>query len=316
MTGECGRVEVVSRGADVEEMMVASGPSGPSRFPVLERAAEVFVASLGEVLSGFSGGSFKVEMKSIEYRSVDEVKPKIGDEGTRLWAETAAWDGQILLWTETPLVQAFLQALMGGASGPSVDVARGPSRLERRIVNRFGSETLSAFADALADIRPLRFEVAMPSHELDLDGAWEGADTCFVLSATLEQGDIVGGLRLILPLDVFKADWEALAQVQEEPNAPLGDGGWRNEMSAVLNATEVDLAAVLTERSISIADALSWAPGTTLDFEIDTSDPVRVSCEGQDLFHAIAGRRANGAVALQITHDIKRERATSHVTSD
>ena len=85
------------------------------------------------------------------------------------------------------------------------------------------------------------------------------------------------------------------------------DSIWENHLTHELYRTDVQLQAVLGEKTISLNDLLNWKVGTRVMFTTTTGDELELRCGHFPMFKGPVGQK-QGNIAVRIEKYIPPER--------
>ena len=298
----------------IEEQMIAATLGKPARLRYLEHLSTEYLRELGDRLSAFLRSEVSLSPVAPEYRSGSEVLAGIKDEDTLVAAELDPWTGKSLIQADEAVMMSMVYAFMGSRAAPGEDKDRERTRLESRLLVQIASFVLEGLLKQLKDIR----EVSIQSAEIEELGEeqpeWASAGRCLMVGGDLKIFDKEGRLTIILPDYLFGEDSE---QLTEMPVVGVeGTGEWHDELSVLLRRADVTLTAVLEETQTDLSQVVAWKPGQTIAVGIDTSREFPVTCEGQEVFRALAGHRNDGTIALRLATEGKKVELEEHGTFD
>ena len=209
--------------------------------------------------------------------------------------------GQGMVVLRGPLVGTLLQVFFGGTLARTAPVAeREYSSIEQRALERFGARVLADFREAWRPIATL--ELALVRTETNPSFAPIAAAQDLVVQIDVQitaEGAEAGTLSLCIPngaLDPVRPRLRATPGEEAEPPAAV----WGERMRALLAGAELELAAELGTRRMSVRDVLGLSPGDVIPLGTGREGPVLVRVEGRPRFVGAPGM-SGGSNAVRVT---------------
>lgn len=209
------------------------------------------------------------------------------------------WDNHGLVVVEPALVSAFVDVSLGGRSSAPLQIeGRSFTPIERALVARLIERLLDDLATSFLPLCGVHF------HLERLETNPRAASIASVSSAAvdvrlrIEAGDRVGQMQLILPHATLEPVRELL--IQQFMGEKFGrDSIWENHLREELWATEIELDAILDERTLRLSEVVSLRVGDRLDLDVTASEPVTLRCANARVFTGRLGRK-NGKIAVRL----------------
>ncbi|MDG4648632.1 FliM/FliN family flagellar motor switch protein [Roseibacterium sp. SDUM158017] len=281
--------------------MIRAAEGQPARLGRLDDALAAFAKGVGRTLAEFSGADVVPAAADIRYVTSEEARGVAS--GIIASAEARPWTGAFFVGIERPLMAVFLGRILGDEP-EDADTDRPLTPIERRIALRLLDRAVGALSAELASLRKVTGHALELKHEVAAADLGAAGDRCVVAVVPLEAGGATGALHVILPFSLFGPDLDMLAR-PVRPRAVPEATGWREELSTMIACAQIKVTAIIGEGEVRLGDALAWKLGETLDLGIDATQPASIACSGRTIFRGEAGRRANGAMALQITEELE-----------
>jgi len=205
----------------------------------------------------------------------------------------AAADGLMLLAVRRPLLLALLAGLLGETPAALPD-DRDPTDLEASLVGYLARAlVLDPLERGWPAAEPLRLTAGAPGTPR---AAWAGPPADMILRATWTVSAPYGDHPLELYLS--KAGrWARLAQPAAAPPTP--EPADRERIEALVREMAVDLAVVLGEAVLTMAEVAALKTGDVLVLRQKVSDPLAGLVAGERKFRVWPGA-VGGKAAVQI----------------
>jgi flagellar motor switch protein FliM len=190
----------------------------------------------------------------------------------------AEWDGQGLIAMDTQLVDAAVEALLGGGHVVNATPARRePTTVDRTIAGRFIrlaiDELARAFLRTDQGLGPVTAKLLKLESDPRLLTAARREEMVTSASFQILLGDRGGRYDLLLPHSMLEAASRKLANAQrsgrlhpEEPEP--------SPLRAVLPGTPLTLHAVVDRLTLTLADIAQWHEGMVLPLGVDAERPA------------------------------------------
>jgi flagellar motor switch protein FliM len=89
------------------------------------------------------------------------------------------------------------------------------------------------------------------------------------------------------------------------------DSIWETHLTEELFSTDVELQAILGEKTLPLGQILNWKPGDTILFKSKPDDMVEMRCGTFPMFKAITGQK-QGQIAARIEKYIRPDKAKNN----
>ena len=203
------------------------------------------------------------------------------------------WDGQGLVVVDPSLVYSIVDISLGGRRA-------APARIEGRPFTSIARGLVEKLIDRLLEDLSLSFlplcAVTLKCERLETNP--RAASISSVSSAAvnvrlrIEAGDRSGTIQLLLPYATLEPVREIL--IQQFMGEKFGrDTIWENHLREELWATEVELEALLDERTMPLAAIASLNIGDRLELDVNANEPVTLRCATARVFTGRLGRKGN-----------------------
>ena len=228
--------------------------------PLLERQADL----LGLALEDAFTIDFTTRAEAPALLPVADVLASLGTSLTVTTATLAPLAGPVYVISPAPLLSFVVNAYFGGGVGEAAQVSRStltPSEIH--LAERLADLTLESLISAWTEKLTLE---AGDAKTLDIPDRLEMLprdDLLLRLGFELSAGVNTSTLQLLLPFAALEPYRSRFRAPSKKESAELGQS-WEPYFRRELPLVEVELAAVLASRSISIADLTQLAEGMVL----------------------------------------------------
>jgi flagellar motor switch protein FliM len=275
------------------------------RLPMLEvvceRMARTFATSMRNLTSD-----------SLDVNLVQVTTTRFGDFMHRLTLPTMIgifhvkeWENYGAVTVDSGLIYAVVDSLLGGrrAGAPMRIEGRAYTPIETMLVGKMIQQALDDFTAAFEAIEPITSTLERVETTPRFAAIAGPSNLAAVASFRIDMEGRGGTFDIVLPYATIETVRDKL--VQRFAGEKLGrDSMWEKHMTAELIAAEMEVEAVLGERSIRVQDYMPFEVGQTISLGCDADDPIDLACNGVRIGQVTIGRRA-GQIAVQLINDIK-----------
>jgi flagellar motor switch protein FliM len=271
------------------------------RLPGLELVLDRFVRALRPSLGAFFGRIPDVTVNALEVVKLGRLTERLTRPMSLQLFRMLPLRGHGMVVLREPLVGTLLQVFFGGSLARKAPVAdRELSAIEQRALERFGTRVL-------ADLR----EAWRPIAELDLALLRSETNPAFASIAGPQDLIVQLDLRVVaagaeeatLSICIPNASLEPLrTRLQATPgeaNEPPA-AAWGERLRTVLADAELEVAAELGTRRMSVREVVALAPGDVIPLGTGREGPVVVRVEGRPRFVGAPGM-SGGSNAVRVT---------------
>ncbi|MGH6945652.1 MAG: flagellar motor switch protein FliM [Geminicoccaceae bacterium] len=294
------------------ERMVRRQAATQQRFALLEAVFETFTLQLWTSLRRLAGDEAQVVYKSSEVVRFCEVRDGIQPGALLAVFHFKEWHGHALILLDAPMVDAAIEALLGGGQvGNSSPAPRAYTVADRAVVGRLARATIDALARAFLETDPslgpltgqlVRFETSSGLAVVERN---DGLTTLARFEATIAKGH-GGRFDLVLPHSMMEPVRRASQRTHRGGRRP-GAAASPGELLPLLPNTAVTLHAVVDRVRVSAYEIAGWQVGSLVTLDADAGQPVAVYCEregnrsiGQKVFMGRLGS-SRGRRAIRIS---------------
>lgn len=207
-----------------------------------------------------------------------------------------------LLVVEPTLMLHFIDLLMGGPGG-LVDAgelltARTFTNTERHLIRRLVEFVHHGFRSAWQEICPLGLRMLRAEVDPRHAALFMPGDRVAEFRVDVEWGEVVGDLRLVLPMAALRPFERDLARTAVSPPSPAATT-WQGALRNVMDEVEVDLTAVLGRAELTLRQLLELRCGDLIRLDRDPHGTLELLVEGEPKLAVVPGvRQGNMSVTL------------------
>jgi flagellar motor switch protein FliM len=266
----------------IEKMVRQRPAAGHERYPLLDRVFENLALGMWSAVRRVLGDGAEVAWEASSVSRFADYCEAVEPSSVFGICRLVEWDGEALITMGAPLVDAAVEALLGGGHVASATPGpRAPTMVDQAIAGRFIrlaiDELARAFVRTDQGTGPLTAKLLKVESNARLLTVARRDEMVVKASFQVVLGpdERGGGFDLLLPyatLEPVRRNLLCVAppgrrQVDEAASSPL---------LSVLPQTPVALHAVVDRLKLSLAEIAEWRPGTLLPLGVDAERPTIV----------------------------------------
>jgi len=267
------------------------------RMPALELVNDRFARRLKPGLFHFMRRSPEVAGGPLKIVKYGEFLRGLAAPTSLNLLELKGLRGSALVVFDPSLVHLVVDNLFGGDGRFNArPEARELTTTEQRIVRKLLDVVIDDYQEAFKPLMPLTLAYQRTESHAQFATICAPTDLCVVSTFTIELGSSGGAFHLCIPYAALEPVRERLdASAPGERAEP--DRRWVRLVTRQVQSAEVEVAATLATRSITVHELMNVKVGDVLDLDL----PARVLAQVDDIpiFECSYGTH-NGQVALRV----------------
>lgn len=301
-----------SEGADGDtagiEAVINSALVPYERLPMLEVVFDRLVRLLSTSLRNFTSDNVEVSLESVESVRFGEYLGGLPQPAMLSVLKVEEWDNYALMSVDSQLIYSVVDVLLGGRRGNALMRIEGRpfTSIERSLVERMVHVMIGDIGVAFEPLSAVTFRFDRLETNTRFAAISRPANAAIIARLRVDMDDRGGCVDLVLPYATLEPVRELLLQMFMGEKFGR-DSIWENHLAKELWQTEIELAAVLDERTVRLKDIFDLKVGNRLMFGVTPDSTIELRCEGTPMFSATMGRQGQN-IAVQIDRRIKRDR--------
>ncbi len=217
------------------------------------------------------------------------------------------WDNNGLLVTDSALIYSIVDVLLGGRKGtPAIRVEGRPyTTIETKLVEKMVQVTLSDLSSAFDPLSPVSFGLDRMETNPRFATISQGNSACVLARLRVDMGDRGGRVEILIPYATLEPIRELLLQMFMGEKFGR-DSIWENHLTEELYKTDVQLQAILGEKTMSLGEMLNWKVGQRIMFSTRTADDLELRCGHFPMFRGPVGQKQDH-IAVRINEYVEPE---------
>ena len=267
----------------------------------LQALHEGFGRNFGVALSGYLRTIVEVAVSSIEQITYSEFIHSLPNPTCFNLLKAEQLDGQLCLEISPLIVYPIIDRLLGGGNAESFIPQRPLTQIEQGLVKRITDRATQHLSEAWGNLKETTFAVQDSESNPQLVQIVPPNETVVVIGFELKMGSRAGTMSLCVPYNVLEPIMGRLSAQNWASYQRKGgseDGG--RKLTRSVNASAVDLRAVLARTTIKMSDLLTLGAGDVITTARRADGPVAVQVEGRTKFLGLLGQ-FRGKKAVRVT---------------
>ena len=267
------------------------------RMPALEIINERFARSLRVGLFNFMRRSPEISVGPVRVIKYSEFVRNLVVPTNLNIVQVKPLRGSGLFVFEPSLVFLVVDNLFGGDGRFHMRVeGRDFTPTEQRIIRRMLEVVTADYEAAWKHVHPLKFEYLRSEMHTQFANIASPTEVVIVSTFSIELGSGGGAFHVCIPYSTLEPIRDLIYSPLQGDNLEP-DRRWIRMLSRQVQGAEVDLAADIASRSITVRDLLAIKVGDVLDIELPPRVEARV--DGVPVFECSYGT-LHGQIALRV----------------
>lgn len=278
------------------------------RLPMLDIVFDRLVRLMSTSLRNLTSDNVEVSLDQVSTVRFGDYMNSIPLPAMLSVFKAEEWDNNGLLVTDSALIYSIVDVLLGGRKGtPAIRVEGRPyTTIETKLVERMVGVALSDLSSAFDPLSPVSFSLDRMETNPRFATITQSGNACVLARLRVDMGDRGGRVEILVPYATLEPIRELLLQMFMGEKFGR-DSIWENHLTQELHKTDVQLQAILGERTVSLDDILNWKVGTQILFSTTTEDDLELRCGHVPMFSGPVGQK-QGNIAVQIERYMSPEK--------
>ncbi len=277
------------------------------RLPMLDIVFDRLVRLMSTSLRNLTSDNVEVSLDQVSTVRFGDYMNSIPLPAMLSVFKAEEWDNNGLLTTDSALIYSIVDVLLGGRKGtPSVRVEGRPyTTIETKLVEKMVEVTLADLSSAFDPLSPVSFVLDRIETNPRFATITQSNNACVLVRLRIDMGDRGGRVEILIPYATLEPIRELLLQMFMGEKFGR-DSIWENHLTEELYKTDIQLQAVLGERTVALDDMLNWKVGSQVFFSTKVSDEIELRCGHFPMFRGPVGQK-QGSIAVQVEHYIEKK---------
>lgn len=283
--------------------LINTGLINYERLPMLEIVFDRMVRVMSTSLRNLTSDNVEASIDQISSVRFGDYLNSVPLPAMISVFKAEEWDNYGLLVVDSALIYSIVDVLLGGRRGTAAMRIEGRpyTTIERSLVERMVHVVLADLSAAFDPLSPVSFRFDRLETNPRFAAIARPGNAAVLIKIRVDMEDRGGRMEIIIPYATLEPVRELL--LQQFMGEKFGrDNIWETHLANELYSTEVELAAVLGEVHMKLADTIHWKKGTTLMLPTTPDDLVTLKCGEKNLYIGRMGRKS-GQISVQIEGD-------------
>jgi flagellar motor switch protein FliM len=274
------------------------------RLPMLDIVFDRLVRLMSTSLRNLTSDNVEVSLDQVSTVRFGDYMNSIPLPAMLAMFKAEEWDNGGLVMVDSALIYSIVDVLLGGRKGtPAIRIEGRPyTTIETKLVERMVGVVMSDMSSAFDPLSPVNFTMERMETNPRFAAITQGSNACVLARLRVDMGDRGGRIEILLPYATLEPIRDLLLQMFMGEKFGR-DSIWETHLTNELYLTDVDLSAVLAEKTVPLGDLLNWKPGTRIMFNTRPQDRVELRCGDFPMYKASTGQK-QGVLAVRIDHYI------------
>jgi flagellar motor switch protein FliM len=277
------------------------------RLPMLDIVFDRLVRLMSTSLRNLTSDNVEVSLDQISTVRFGDYLNSIPLPAMLSVFKAEEWDNNGLIVVDSALIYSVVDVLLGGRKGtPSIRVEGRPyTTIETKLVERMLNVTLSDMSTAFDPLSPVSFKLENMETNPRFAAITQGGNACVLGRMRIDMGDRGGRIEILIPYATLEPIRELLLQMFMGEKFGR-DSIWETHLTNELYQTEVQLQAVMGEKTVMLREMLNWKKGTVVMFNTNPDDQIELRCGDFPMYLGPMGQK-EGNIAVKIERYIPPE---------
>ncbi|MAL09252.1 MAG: flagellar motor switch protein FliM [Maricaulis sp.] len=270
------------------------------RLPMLEIVFDRLVRLMTTSLRNFTSDNVEVSLDNISSIRFGDYLNSIPLPAILSVFRAKQLDNYGLLTVDSNLIYSIVDVLLGGRRGTSAMRIEGRpyTTIERTLVQRMIEVILGDAKQAFEPLTEVDFSLERIETNPRFAAIARPANAAILVKLRIDMEDRGGRVELLLPYATLEPIRKML--LQQFMGEKFGrDNIWESHLATELWSTQMDVKAVLDERSMPLGEVMELKVGDTIMLDVGPDSTIKLRCGAVPLTKGRMGRLGH-SVAVRL----------------
>ena len=281
------------------------------RLPMLEVVFDRLERMLTTSVRNFTSENVDISLENITAQRFGDYLNSVPLPAMISIFKAVEWDNFGLVTVDSPMIYSIVDVLLGGRRGtvPMRIEGRPYTTIEARLIERLIRLVLDDLGQAFAPITSVHFKFERMETNPRFAAIARPGNACVVFKLRIDLEDRGGAIEFLIPHATLEPARDLLLQMFMGEKFGR-DSIWEGHLAREIWLTNVDLEAVLEERTVSLGEVLDLKVGSVLHLNARADSPVRLRCGEVPMLLGHVGR-VGDRIVVKVDERLGRERETA-----
>jgi len=279
------------------------------KLPMLEVVFDRMVRQLSTALRNFTSENVDVSLDSMVSIRFEDYLNSIPLPALLVIFRAVEWENFGMVTVDSSQIYSTVDVLLGGRKSPRATRVEGRpyTTIEQDIVKRTVDIILAEMTSAFEPLSPATFHFDRLESNPRFATITRPGNPALLVKLRIDLVEDRGGMvEILLPHTTLEPIRDLLLQMFMGENFGQ-DTVWEKHLGKELRNTNVEIEAVLTEKTVTLKDVMALQVGSTVMLDCTQDDPVTLRCGGIPVTTGTLGR-VDDHIAISIRDPIKRKK--------
>ena len=270
------------------------------RLPMLEIVFDRLVRLMTTSLRNFTSDNVEVSLDNISSIRFGDYLNSIPLPAILAVFRAEELDNYGLLTVDSNLIYSIVDVLLGGRRGTAALRIEGRpyTTIERVLVQRMVEVVLHDAKMAFEPLTPVTFNLDRLETNPRFAAIARPANAAILVKLRIDMEDRGGRIELLLPYATLEPIRKML--IQQFMGEKFGrDNIWEGHLATELWTTQMEMRAVLDEKSMPLSQVLNLKLGQTIMFNVGPESPIQLRCGAIPITTGRLGRKGP-SIAIRV----------------
>jgi flagellar motor switch protein FliM len=271
----------------------------------LQTLHDTFARNFGASMSGFLRTIVEVRVAHAEQMTYSEFISGLPNPTSFNLVHADQLDGQLCLEVSPLIIYPIIDRLLGGSNQDLFIPQRPMTLIETRLIQTILERGMGALSEAWEGVRKIDFVLGEMESNPQIMQIVPPNEVVVVIGFEIKLANRAGTMSLCIPFNVIEPMVDDLsAQSWFLAGRLHADSRWGSLIARRLSKAGLELAGVLAETTITLADLQGLEVGDIITTEKPASAPIVLTADGHPKFLAHLGQYKSNR-ALRIVRPIE-----------
>ena len=278
------------------------------RLPMLEVVFDRLVRVLSSSLRNFTSDNVDVSIDSMVSLRFEDYLNSIPLPALLVVFRAVEWENFGIITIDSSQIYSTVDILLGGrraSKTPRIE-GRPYTTIEQDIVKKMADIVLADMSASFDPLSPVTFQFERLESNPRFAQITRPNSAALLVRLRVTMEERGGMVEILLPHATLEPIRDLLLQMFMGEKFGQ-DSVWERHLGREVGQTQVEIAAVLDERNITLGEVVNLKIGSTILLDVTPEDPVRLKCGGVSLTSAQVGR-VGDRIAVAVNDDIRQFR--------
>jgi len=271
----------------------------------LQTLHDTFARNFGASLSGFLRTIVEIRIAHAEQMTYSEFIGSLPNPTSFNLVNCLPLDGQMCLEMSPLIIYPIIDRLLGGSNQELFIPQRSMTLIETRLIQKILLRGMAALAEAWESVKKIDFKLGEMESNPQIVQIVPPNEVVVVIGFEIKMTNRAGTMSLCIPFNVIEPLIDDLsAQNWFMSGRNRGEHQWEKLISQRLSDAMLDIAGVLAETTITIAELRGLEVGDVIMTDKPAVSPVTLTAGGKPKFLSHIGQ-FKGNRAVKIVRAIK-----------